>query len=65
MSWRELLPSRVHLHRHHRPVQPREAEEHPERNSSRDVGALPRRQRDQDHQHREAGPPQVALQIVS
>ncbi len=65
MSRRELLPARVHLHRHDRALQPRQAEGHSQRDSPRNLRALPRRQRDQDHQHGEAGPPQVALQIVS
>ena len=65
MSRRELLPAGVHLHRHDRALQPRQAEGHSQRDSPRDLRALPRRQRDQDHQHGEVGPPQVALQIVS
>ena len=65
MSRRELLPAGVHLHWHDRAVQPRQAEGHSQRDSPRDLRALPRRQRDQDHQHGEVGPPQVALQIVS
>ncbi len=65
MSRRELLPAGVHLHGHDRAVQPRQAEGHSQRDSPRDLRALPRRQRDQDHQHGKVGPPQVALQIVS
>ena len=65
MSGRELLSPRVYVHWHDREVQPRQAEEHSLRHPERDVRALPRRQRDQDHQHRQARPSQVALQIVS
>ena len=65
MSGRELLSSRVHLYRDNCSLQPCQAEDYPQWNPERNVRALSRRQRDQDHQHREVGSPQVTLKIVS
>ena len=53
------------MHRHHCALLPRQAHRDTQGDSRRDLGALPRRQRDRGHRHPEAEAPQGPDQTVS